>query len=142
MDDFARLEKSIKRIGKFPTKELTQVVKKAANPILTDAKSRAPVKSGAMIKAMILKKEKSKPGKRVYQVTFDKAYNEVLAKESKDGKRSYYPASQEYGWITRSGRKIQGKHFLRDAADANARKFERDVIDGMFDKIAKEWKHG
>jgi hypothetical protein len=101
MDDFARLERSIKRMEKFPTKYLTAAVKKG-----------------------------------------DKAYNEQLAKTSKGGKRSYYPASQEFGWIKKDGTKVPGKHFIRDAGDSNEGKFQKTVIDTMMVKIAKEWKHG
>jgi HK97 gp10 family phage protein len=143
MDDFARLERSIKRMEKFPTKYLTAAVKKGANPILKDAKANAPEDTGLLKKAMILKLEKTKTkGKKTYQVTFDKAYNEQLAKTSKGGKRSYYPASQEFGWIKKDGTKVPGKHFIRNAGDSNEGKFQKTVIDEMMKKIAKEWKYG
>ena len=143
MDDFKRLEMSIKRMEKFPTRYLTAAVKKGANPILRSAKEKAPERTGLLKRALILKLEKSKKkGKKVYQVTFDKAYNEQFAKVSKSGKRSYYPASQEYGWIKRDGTKVPGKHFLRDSADDNTRNFEKTVISEMMKRIETEWKHG
>jgi len=92
---------------------------------------------------MKLKLEKSKvKGKKTYQVTFDKAYNDVFVKVSKNGKRSYYPASQEFGWIKKDGTKVPGKHFIRNAGDSNEGKFQKTVIDTMMVKIAREWKHG
>ena len=141
MDDLQKLERDLKRMAKFPTTMLTGVVKKAANPILRDAKANAPMKSGALKEAMTLRLEKSKTkGKKVYQITYSASSNDKLVKTSKDGKRSYYPASQEYGFITRSGAKVAGLRFMRNAADKGAPQFERDVINGMMSKIEKAWR--
>lgn len=141
MDDLKKLERDLKRMEKFPTKFLKGAVHKAAKPLLAEAKARAPKKSGTMIAAMILHDEKSKTtGKRFTQVTFDSAYNDRLAKESKTGKRSYYPASQEFGWIKQDGTKVPGKHFMRDAADAKESEFDKIVIEDMMGRIEKAWK--
>ena len=141
MDDLQRLEHDLKRLEKFPTRYLSSAVKKGGKIVLDEAKRLAPKKSGTMINAMVVRLERSaKPGKKVVQITFGREYNDVLAKESKDGKRSYYPASQEYGWITRSGRRIEGKHFMRDAADTQENAFKKKVIDDMMAKIEAKWR--
>lgn len=142
MNDFDKLERSIKRMERFPTRYLSGSVKKATKPILQQAKLNAPKDTGTLKDAIILKREKARPGKRVYQVTFDKGYNDKLAVMSKSGQRAYYPASQEYGWIRRDGTKVRGKYFMRNAADRNAKGFERAVINDMMKRIEREWKRG
>jgi len=142
--EMRRLDKMYSKMEISIPKELTKAVKKGIKPIYDEAKANAPEgKTGNLKDAMITKREKSKKrGKVVYQITFDSAYNDVLAKESKDGKRSYYPASQEYGWITRSGRKVPGKFYMRNAADKLAGEFGTVVIKSMMARIETEWKHG
>jgi ribosomal protein L2 len=141
-DDLKDLERDIKRMEKFPTQYLKQAVAKAGKLILSQVKIRAPKgKTNALVDALILVPEKkTKTGKRVIQITYDRAYNSQLAKISKDGKRSYYPASQEFGWIKENGQKEPGRHFMRNSADAAAPGFEVMVINTMMDRINKAWR--
>jgi hypothetical protein len=105
-------------------------------------KAAAPKgKTENLASALIVVSEKSKTkGKRVAQVTFDRAYNEKLVKVSKDGKRSYYPASQEYGFIMRNGQKKEGKHFMRDSMIQTEGQFSDTVINDMMKRIEKAWR--
>ena len=140
-DDLKDLERDIKRMEKFPTTYLTGAVKKGAKLILMATRAAAPKgKTGNLASALILVSEKSKTkGKRVAQVTFDRAYNEKLVKVSKDGKRSYYPASQEYGFIMRNGQKKEGKHFMRNSMIQTEGQFSDTVINDMMKRIEKAW---
>src|SRR5690606_13918960 len=89
------------------------------------AKRNAPVDEGNLKRGIILKRERARNNaKAVYQITIDPKMNDVFVKmssQSKDSKgnakRSYYPASQEYGYMTKNGRYIPGYRYMRRAAD-------------------------
>jgi HK97 gp10 family phage protein len=102
--------------GKAPAKVLTKATKSAGKVIQTAAKSNAPEDEGTLKKAIKLKAEKAKKGKRVYQVWVDA--NPDFVKYSKEGERSFYPASQEYGW-TRNGKYTPGFRYMHKAADTH-----------------------
>jgi hypothetical protein len=141
MDDLIELEKMLKRIEKFPTAKLTKAVKRAAAPMLLQTQVAAPIgETGNLVKALIMNMEKGKPGKRIAQITYDKAYNDKLAKISLTGKRSYYPASQEYGYKLRNGKKKAGQYFMRRTADKNDAIFKANVVTYMMDDIEKMWR--
>ncbi|CEG26009.1 HK97-gp10 family putative phage morphogenesis protein [Bacillus sp. B-jedd] len=132
------LEKTIKRLGKLPQKCVTKAARKGANIGLKAARQNAPVDEGNLKKALVLKGEKSKiKGKKVYQITFDPKMNYVLVKESKAGKRSYYPASQEYGFQTVNGGYIPGYRYLRHAAEDNKTAIEKETVKVLTDEIDK-----
>jgi len=67
----------------------------------------------------------------------DSSMNDIFVKISKDGKRSYYPAAQEYGYITRDGGYMPGAYFMRDALQQNQSKIEKTIIDSMLKSIDK-----
>jgi HK97 gp10 family phage protein len=141
VDDLQKLERDLKRMAKFPTTMLTASVKKGAKIILELARAKAPEDKGNLRAAMKLQLEKSSTkGKKVYEITFDRAYNDTFAKVSKGGKRSYYPASQEFGWIMRNGIKHEGLHFMRNAADEGEAQFDETVVNEMMKKIEKAWR--
>ena len=54
-----------------------------------------------------------------------------------DGKRYYYPASMEYGFITRDGGYVPGYHYLRDALVDNKAEIERVTVDELAKRIDK-----
>lgn len=137
MDD---LKKSVEKLGALPQKAVTPAARKGSNILLKAIKATAPVDTGTMKKALKLKPERSrKKGKKVYQVTYDSSYNDQLVKVSKDGKRSYYPASQEYGFFTRSGSYIPGYHFMRDTTTAKASETEKVIVKELIKNVDKEW---
>jgi len=138
IEGMKELEHTIRELGKLPQKCVTPAAKKGARIALKAAKAKAPFLTGALEEGIILKGEKlRKRGKKVYQVTLDPAMNDIFVKTTKDGKRYYYPASMEYGFITRDGGYSPGFHYLRDALVDNKAAIERTVVDELAKQIDK-----
>jgi HK97 gp10 family phage protein len=129
------LQRAIKELGKAPG--VTPAARKGMTIAYRSAKTKAPEDTGDLKKGIILKKERSRRGKAVFQVTMDSSMNDIFVKVSKDGKRSYYPAAQEYGYITRDGGYMPGAYFMRDALQQNQSKIEKTIIDSMLKSIDK-----
>jgi len=141
IEGMKELQRSFRRLGDVPQKVVTPAAKKGARIALKAAKTKAPYEFGELEGGIVLKGERTRvKGKKVYQVTMDAAKNDIFAKESKAGKRSYYPASQEYGFMTVDGGYVPGLHFLRDAIDDNARQIEKTVVKEALKKVDKELK--
>lgn len=138
IEGMEELEKTIRKLGKLPQKCVTPAAKKGAMIALKAAKANAPFLTGALEEGIVLKGEKTRrKGKKVYQVTMNPAMNDVFVKTTKDGKRYYYPASMEYGFITRDGGYSPGFHYLRDALVDNKTAIERTVVDELAKQIDK-----
>lgn len=138
IEGMKELERTIRELGKLPQKCVTPAAKKGARIALKAAKAKAPFLTGALEEGIILKGEKlRKRGKKVYQVTMNPAMNDVFVKTTKDGKRYYYPASMEYGFITRDGGYVPGFHYLRDSLVDNKAAIERTVVDELAKQIDK-----
>lgn len=124
------LERSFKRLGKVPQSVATKSARAGANIALKAAKSNAPVDTGALKDGIILKGERRvKIGKKVYDVMMDPAKNDIFVKEGPGGERAYYPASQEYGFMTQYGDYVPGYHYLRKSLTENARAIESKVVE-------------
>lgn len=140
IDGWDDLEKTIKEMEKLPQKCVTNAAKDGAKIALAAAKAKAPEDSGQLRKGVILHGEKKTvTGKKVYDIMMDPAMNDVFVKEVK-GKRYYYPASQEFGFITKDGKKTPGKHFLRDALVDNKAEIENRVVERLAKEIDKVMK--
>lgn len=140
MDD---LERSIKRLGALPQKSVTKAARAGATIVKKAAKANAPEDSGDLKGAIILKGEHSKtPGKKVFDIEIDPAKSDLFVNISKDGKRSYYPASQEYGYMTKDGGYVPGLHFMRRAITDNAEAVEKKVVEILSEDIDKAWDKG
>lgn len=138
IEGMKELERTIRKLGKLPQKCVTKAARKGVQIALQAAKQKAPFLTGALVEGIILKAEKTKKkGKKVYQVTMNPAMNDVFVKTTKDGKRYYYPASQEYGFITRNGGYVPGFHFLRDSLVDNKEKIEKTVVEVLAKEIDK-----
>lgn len=138
IEGMKELERTIRELGKLPQKCVTPAAKKGARIALKAARAKAPWQTGELSNGIILKGEKTrKKGKKVYQVTLDPAKNDIFVKTTKDGKRYYYPASMEYGFITRDGGYSPGFHYLRDALVDNKTAIERTVVDELAKQIDK-----
>jgi len=138
IEGMKELERTIRKLGKLPQKCVTPAAKKGAQIALKAAKAKAPFLTGALEEGIILKGEKlRKRGKKVYQVTMNPAMNDVFVKTTKDGKRYYYPASMEYGFITRDGGYSPGFHYLRDSLVDNKERIEKTVVDVLAKEIDK-----
>lgn len=130
IEGLKELERAMNKLGKVPQTVATKSARAGASIALKAARSEAPVDTGALKGGIILKGErKVKPGKKVYDVMMDPKKNEVFVKMSKDGKRSYYPASQEYGFMTADGGYVPGYHFLRKSITENARSIESKIVE-------------
>jgi len=130
IEGMAELERTFKRLGKVPQTVVTKSARAGGGVILKATRSNAPVEEGNLKRGLVLKRERSRvKGKAVYQVTFDSAMNNVFVKVSKDGKRSYYPASQEYGYLTVDGRYIPGYRYMRRSAEDNGSTAERKMLE-------------
>lgn len=138
VEGLKELEKTIRKLGKLPQKCVTPAAKKGARIALKAARAKAPWETGELSNGIVLKGERArKKGKKVYQVTLDPAKNDIFVKTTKDGKRYYYPASMEYGFITRDGGYSPGFHYLRDALVDNKAAIERTVVDELAKQIDK-----
>lgn len=138
IEGMKELERTIRKLGKLPQKCVTPAAKKGARIALKAARANAPWETGELSNGIVLKGERArKKGKKVYQVTLDPAKNDIFVKTTKDGKRYYYPASMEYGFITRDGGYSPGFHYLRDALVDNKAAIERTVVGELAKQIDK-----
>lgn len=133
------LQKSIKKLGQVPQKCVTPAAKKGMNIAIKAARKNAPIDTGELKKGMKLVGEKSSTkGKKVYQVVFDRAKNDIFQKKNKEGKViGYYPASQEYGFFAKNGRYIPGYHFMKKAMEDNSGAISQKIVDEMGKNIDK-----
>lgn len=133
------LEKMIKKLGQLPQKVVTKAARKGTQIALKSAKKDAPEDVGNLKKGIVLKGEKSKiKGKKAYQVTFDRAMNTFFVKMSKDGKkRYYYPASQEFGFMTKDGGYVPGFRYLKKSIVDNDTSIEKTIVDVLSKEIDK-----
>ena len=130
------VNKLFKKLDKVSQSVVTRSAKAGAKIARDDAKTNAPVSPGGgrLKRSIKMKAEKRKRMKKVYDIKF---VGEGLAKISKNGKRSFYPVSQEYGWITQSGKKTQGKRFLRNAIDNNRKTIRKVILATMLTELKK-----
>ena len=131
--------KMIKDAGELPQKCVNKAAKKGIQIAKKDAKGGGWVdQTGYLRKAIKEKAEKSKTkGKKVYDLWPDPSYNDVFVKVSKNGKRSYYPASIEHGFKAKNGRYIPGFKFLHNALVNNKGQIEKVIIETLADEIDK-----
>lgn len=130
----------VNQLGKLPQKVVTQAAKDGGQIALAAAKVLAPEgPTKNLRKGIILHGERKRvSGKKVYDVMMDPKMNDIFVNITKDGKRYYYPSAVEYGFITKKGKKTEGRHFLRDALTNNADIIERAVLDKLIKGIDKE----
>ena len=154
--DLRGLEKMVKMLdkaGQSPQKAVTKAASKGITPVRKAIRGLVPVgATGNLKKAIIRKAEKSRSrGKKVYEVTFDKAYNNVLQRPIKNpgaagGKsdKAYYPASQEYGFLTRSKgggvSYVPGRYFMRRGAEQAQPQATEIIMDTMGKELDKLWQ--
>ena len=140
IDGMKELNRSLTKLGKVPQKHVTASARKGMNIVLKSAKAKAPVDDGDLKKGIKLNGEKSRhKGKKVYQVIFDSAMNDVFQTKDKDGNiNGYYPVSQEYGFFAKNGRYIPGYNFMHHALSNNAPTVKRVMITTMKTKIDQE----
>ena len=129
----------IRKTGQLPQKCVNKAAKKGIQIAKKDAKSGGWIdQTGYLRKSIKEKAEKTKVrGKKVYDLWPDPSFNDVFVKESKAGKRAYYPASIEYGFRTKNGGYVPGFKFLHDSLVNNKDKIEKVIIKTLTDEIDK-----
>lgn len=140
IEGMKELNRSLKRLGEVPQKHVTSSVRKGMNVAFKAAKYNSPVETGELKGGLKMVGERSKiKGKKVYQIVFDRAKNDIFQKKNKEGKViGYYPASMEYGFFARNGRYIPGYHFLKKSLEENSGQVQKVVVESMQSKIEKE----
>jgi hypothetical protein len=134
------LQRAIERLGRVPQTAATQGASAGAKIVRKAAKQNAPEDTGELKRGIILKRErKVKPGKAVYDVMMDPAMNDTFVKISLEGERSYYPASQEYGFLTVDGGYVPGFRYLRNSVEENARQVEKKIVEVALKKVDQAW---
>lgn len=147
-------EKTIERMGGMPQKIATKAASKGFSVVRREVRGRVPVKTGELKRGIKRKGERSKfKGKKVYDLMFDPAKNAVFQKPVKHpgeagststkGGHAYYPASQQYGFLTRSKgggiRYVAGKNFMGEGAETAAVMQRKTVIDTAVKELESEW---
>ena len=116
------------------------LVKSSADMVRARAQAMAPKKSGDLVRGIIvnpMREHSMNPHKVVHDVVIDANMNDTFVKMSRDGKRYYYPASQEYGFRIGNGKRVPGRYYMRDAAVETAAEHRDRVADGV-GKILEE----
>lgn len=116
------------------------VVNSSAATLVARIRANAPKLSGDLRRGIIVSPapERSKnSGKIVYDIYFDASMNDNFVKITKEGKRYYYPASQEYGFRIANGRRVPGRYYMRDASVDFAAEHRDRVADGL-DAVLEE----
>lgn len=125
------LQQMLERGQRAPAKVLTKAAKMGAKIPLVLARQKAPVRTGALRRAIRLFSEKRKTGKKVYQLAFNKNMNDKFVKLYGDPKkRAYYPASMEYGFKSSRG-SFQGLRFMREAMQSQRSLVEQTIVNEL-----------
>lgn len=161
IDGIGSLRKDLIKLGKTPQKNVGAAAKKGMKPIITQAKANAPYDTGNLKKGTIMVGEKSKPGKKVYRIVFDRNMDDVFRKTAanathtvtyhghsrrtkdirQEANTSYYPVSQEYGYFTKNGRYIPGFKFVHNSLYKNVDTSKQIMIKTMTELISLEAKN-
>lgn len=139
-------------LGGCPPKVATKAAGKGASIVRRSVRGVAPKGETGNLKRAIKRtsERSSKKGKKVYEITFDRAYNDVLQRPIKNpgeagGKsdKAYYPASMEYGFLTRSKGGgydyVPGMYFMRKGAEAESAAAQQAIQATAMNEIEKIW---
>lgn len=132
---------AMERLGKVPMSAINSTVIKGATKVKRMARMLAPKKTGALRRGIVVRPQKERTrykGKAVKDVWMDPAMSDTFAKYS-NGKRYYYPSSQEYGFITRSGGRWPGRYYMRTAARVTEAVYEQFVLDEFKRQLDRAW---
>lgn len=149
---YAELNKTLKKVEKIPQKCVTKAAGKGTNVVRRAVRGKVPVgETGNLKRGIIRVGERSRlKGKKVYDLMFDPAMNDVFQKPIQNpgeaggkNKHAYYPASMEYGFLTRSKgggySYVPGYHFMRDAAEETSPAAKLEMVTVFTQELEKEW---
>lgn len=152
LKDLGDFNRALMRVEKVPQKVVTKAAGKGRTIVRKAIRQAAPVESGAMKRGIVSVGERSRyKGKKVYELMFDPDKNDVFQKDIKSpgaaggkNKKAYYPASMEYGFLTRSKggglSYVPGYHFMRSAAEQSKHAAMKGMIITVTDELEKEWQ--
>lgn len=102
----------VSKLDSLDKKDLSKVVRQATRKnskiVQTETKNLAPVESGMLKKAVKVRSMKRQKGYVGSKTTV------LFAGKTKSN--MFYGAFQEFGYTTVNGRKIAGKHFMKQAS--------------------------
>lgn len=137
MDEIVSL---LKKLGDMPGKYATVSAKEGAQIALAAAKTNAPRDEGDLIKGIVLSGEKKPyPSKKVYRVQMNPKMNSTFIRMV-NGKRYYYPASMEFGFVKKDGTKVPGIHFLQNSLTENNDQIEKAILRRLLTELEKVTK--
>lgn len=151
LDGFGGFVSVLGSMEDVPKKCVSRAAGKGATVVRRAIRGKAPVATGDLKRGIYRKGERSRlKGKKVYQLAFNPAMNDVFQKPIKNpgvagGKsdHAYYPASMEYGFLTRSKgggySYVPGYHFMQQAAEDSAAETKSTMIKSLNEQIDKEW---
>lgn len=151
LDGFGGFVSVLGSMEDVPKKCVSRAAGKGATVVRRAIRGKVPVATGDMKRGIYRKGERSRlKGKKVYQLAFNPAMNDVFQKPIKNpgvagGKsdHAYYPASMEYGFLTRSKgggySYVPGYHFMQQAAEDSAAETKSTMIKSLNEQIDKEW---
>jgi HK97 gp10 family phage protein len=134
----AELERKILAMGqKVGLKAIRSALVGGAQIVKKDAQARVPVLTGRLKKALYIKRM-SKPNPFKENVIFGARHGKKMQKRGLD---AYYWGFIEFGFTDRSGKKIPGVSFIRNAFEATKGKALdriKDVLQKKISQYAKE----
>lgn len=138
----------LRDLAMVSTEKLGTVVRASAAGLASITRTQAPIYTGRPKRGVVAgalragivpspgEERSATEGKVVYDVWMDPAMNDTFVRYA-NGKRYYYPASQEYGFRTRSGGRKAGLYFMRNTAVSYYPAHEARVAQAV-DKILEE----
>lgn len=151
--DVRKLEKTINKVGKISQKSVNKAASKGATVVRKAIRTKTPKgKTGELKKGIIRNGERSRVrGKKTYDFMFDPKKNVIFQKRidkphefGGKGLHAYYPASMEYGFLTRSKggglSYVRGHYFMRDATIESASDARAKIVNTMTEELERAWK--
>ena len=165
--EMVEFSKIVARVGGMQQKYVIQAAKAGQAYAFERVVAAAPRgKTGNLAANIVSVGERSRrKGRKIYDTKFKggDAVNAVLSKPIKrpgiaggQNKKGYYPASVEYGFLTRANqggglkfvrratgvglKRVEGQHFMRDTAEVARPQVEKIMIDTLMARLNREWK--
>lgn len=146
-------ERTLKAMGGMPQKAVTKAAGRGMTVVRRSVRGQVPVRTGELKRGIVRRGERSRVrGKKVYDLMFDPAKNELFQRPIKNpgaaggntgNGYAYYPASMEYGFLTRSKggglSYVPGYHFMRQGAEAAAPEAAEVIRKTVITEAEKIW---
>lgn len=113
---------------------MSPLVKASSETLADRIRANAPSRTGDLRRGIVVSpaaERSADPAKIVRDVYIDASMNDKFVKTTRDGKRYYYPASQEYGFRKVTAGRVPGRYYMRDAAVEYAAEHRDRVADGI-----------